>query len=632
MRLRKIGAARVLGATLHVGDRRVDLPVADGADDTVTIRGSLDMPDAEHWWPHTHGSPVLHDASISLRMAAGGDVDVSLGPVGFRRIDIDRSDNGFTLFVNGERIFCRGACWSTPDIVSLGATAGAYRHWLTLARDAGMNMIRVGGTMVYESDDFFDLCDELGILVWQDFMFANMEYPASDAAFVEGVSVEAESNLARLRRHPSLAVLCGNSEVEQQAAMLGLDAAMWSNAIFQDVLPARAAAMAPGVPYVPSTPTGGALPFHVDSGVAHYYGVGAYLRPLEDARRSNVRFTSECLGFSNVPDQRAVDMLLPAGESPFHHPTWKARVPRDHGTGWDFEDVRDHYLNLLCGVDPMALRYAEMDRYLALSRVVTGEIMARTVSEWRRAGSTCDGALIWFFQDLWLGAGWGLVDSTGRPKPAYHIVRRAMQPVMLALTDEGVNGLYAQVANDTGRAVNADLHVALLRGGATVTATASSRVTVPARGAAAFGLDAILGRFHDVAYAHKFGPPGHDVAVATLFDETGDRLAVACHFIGGLPTARTDDPILAGGASSIDERTIELTLRATRFAAFIALDCGDFLPEDNYFHMVAGEERRVRARCAVPGKRPEVFAQPLNGFEAVRIAYVATAAGEMVSA
>ncbi len=123
-------------------------------------------------------------------------------------------------------------------------------------------MIRVGGTMTYESDDFFALCDELGILVWHDFMFANMDYPIADPSFRQSVELEADQFLARVQSHPSLAVLCGASEVAQQAAMLGLPAALWSSPLYDDILPGIAKARCPDVPFVAQSPEGGDLPFH----------------------------------------------------------------------------------------------------------------------------------------------------------------------------------------------------------------------------------------------------------------------------------------------------------------------------------------------------------------------------------
>jgi beta-mannosidase len=619
--LSSLDGTAVRAAEIVVGEWRGALNVTSDASG-VRLAGSLDCPRAERWWPHTHGTPTLYGARLEIATDSG-TVVVDLGSVAFRHVELDLANDGFAFVVNGERVFCRGASWTTSDITSLGGTESAYRHWLTLARDAGMNMIRIGGTMVYEADCFYDLCDELGIMVWQDFMFANMDYPAGDASFVVAVRDEAEAVVARLRRHPSVVLYCGNSEVEQQAAMLGLEPALWSNTIFRELLPATCQAGAPGVPYWPASPSGGALPFHADDGVAHYYGVGAYLRPLDDARRSNVRFTSECLGFSNIPEPEGVDALLPNGEAPFHHPRWKARVPRDHGTGWDFEDVRDHYLRELFGVDPMRLRSADRERYLALSRVVSGEVMARTIGEWRRGASTCNGALLWFLQDLWLGAGWGVIDSVGRPKAAYYAVKRAMQPVAVAITDEGANGLRVSVANDRAQPLDAELSIALVRGASTIVANATSELSVPARGTAAIDFDALLGRFYDPAYAYRFGPPGHDVAVATLRGARGELLGEAFHFPLGLPNAVAEDAGLVCEARAIPSGGVEITLSAERFVQSVYLDCGEFRPDDNYFHIAPGARRTVIARAARPDAAFNGFAQPLNAREGVRIALVA---------
>ena len=166
--------------------------------DPHTLHGSLRVPDVDLWWPHTHGTPTLHAVRAGV-----GEARIDLGRTGFRTIAREPGPR-FALRINGERVFCRGACWSSADIVSLPGTRDAYAPWLALMVEAGMNMVRVGGTMAYESPAFFDLCDELGLLVWQDFMFANFDYPA-DEAFLDAARQEAAQLLDRVQASPSLA-------------------------------------------------------------------------------------------------------------------------------------------------------------------------------------------------------------------------------------------------------------------------------------------------------------------------------------------------------------------------------------------------------------------------------------------
>ncbi len=397
-------AAEPARIVLRVGDAEAAMdcqPAADG----WSLSGELKIGSAPLWWPHTHGEPALLPCELLVEGDAGSD-RIDCGKIGFRRLDV-LAEGGLAVHVNGQAVYCRGACWTVADLLSPTADEAVLRRDLQLARDAGINMLRVGGTMTYESDAFYRLCDELGILVWQDFMFANMDYPVADAAFHENILAEATGQLQRMARHPSVVVYCGNSEIEQQASMLGLTRELWSNDWFGRELPELCARFHPGTHYVPSTPTGGALPFHVNSGVTHYYGLGAYLRPVVELRKADVRFTSECLGFANIPEPQTIFALTGGSNPVLHDPTWKRRVPRDGGAGWDFDDVRDHYLRELYGVDPVQLRSWNMPRYLQLSRAVSGEVMALAFAEWRSAHSHNQGGLVWFFKDLWPGAAGG---------------------------------------------------------------------------------------------------------------------------------------------------------------------------------------------------------------------------------
>ncbi|HEX3096615.1 MAG TPA: glycoside hydrolase family 2 protein [Usitatibacter sp.] len=587
--LRMLEGLRVEEARIRVGEAVFPLAIEESG--RTRLHGDLSIAHAPLWWPHTHGAPRLVDCRIEARIE-GRWIGIDAGRVGFRRLVLDQAGGRIQFRVNGVPVFCRGACWTPLDIVSLGADAGALRAALERLRDAGANMLRIPGNSVYESDAFYSLCDELGILVWQDFMFANMDYPARDAAFMADVEKEARGVLERLHRHPCIAVYCGGSEVAQQAAMLGLPAAQWSNDLFTVLLPSLCAEIHPGIPYFPSTPWGGALPFHPDTSIAHYYGVGAYRRPLTDARLARVKFAAECLAFSHVPDAATSALVTGSPIPPPHDPRWKARQPRDPGAGWDFEDVRDHYLRELFGRDPEELRSRDLARYHALSRVVPGELMRRVYAEWRSPGSGCGGALIWLHRDFLPGAGWGIVDATGRPKASYWYLRRAWAPRSVHLTDEGLNGLAIHVVNEADEALAATVEVEMLRGDGVAVDRARHGVLVPPRGALTLNAEAMVGYFADSAAAYRFGPPRHEVIVARLQDVEGRTLSEDFHFPAGMDLP-VRYPQVRGQARREADGRVTVTLSSDAFIQAASLTCEGYVPDDNYFHLAPGHEKRV---------------------------------------
>lgn len=608
------GAASVRAAELHLAHGgRTHVAALGLADGGARCHGRLDIDDVAAWWPHTHGEPALYEARLRLQRRDGAPLDVPLGRVGFRRIELDCSDGGFALRVNGVPVFCRGACWTPLDAVGFDAAPAAYAEALAGAREAGMNMLRVAGTMVYEPAAFFDACDAAGVLVWQEFMFANMDFPADDPGFVASVQAEARQQLALWQGHACIAVVCGNSEVEQQAAMWGAPREHWQPALFHEVLPALVHEALPGVPYWPSSAHGGAFPHQADHGTTSYYGVGAYLRGLDDARRAGLRFATECLAFANVPDAEALARMPGGLALRAHHPAWKARAPRDLGAGWDFEDVRDHYVREFFGVDSMRCRYAGHERYLALSRAAVAEAMGRAFDEWRRPGSRCGGALVWFLRDLWAGAGWGVLDEKGAPKSAWHALRRAFQPVALSLTDEGGNGLYAHLVNDRAEPLDAVLRVSLYGADDQLVACRELPLRAAAHGGTSVSLLAAFDGFLDLSHAYRFGPPPAALVHAELVGHADEPGAEAFFFPGPPADPPAHDLGLAAAFVTEPGLVPVLEVSSRRAARWVDIAVPGHRAGDSFFHLAPGQVRRIALvpQAGAGSLRAEVSA--LNG-------------------
>ncbi len=572
--------------TLAVGDAAVTVPIRL-AQDRAVAEGTAVLERVERWWPHTHGDQPLYPVTARV-----GRDEIDLGAVGFRTVEVDTADGGFELAVNGVPVFCRGACWYPPDPVSFTASGDEVVATLELARRAGMNMLRVPGGTAYEDERFFHACDRLGLMVWQDTMLAFLD-PPDDDAFVGAVADEVTTVYGALSAHPSLAVLCGGQELEEQPAMLGLDRERWEVPLVSKVVAERAATLAPGVPYVTSSPSGGPLPFRPDHGVSHYTGVGVFARGLDDLRRAAPRFVSEGLAFSIPPEPTTVERYCGGARRAGHDPSWKRAVHHDTGGSWDLEDVRDHYVRRLFDVDASMLRRTDPERALDLGRAAVAHVLGEAMSEWRRGGSRCAGLLLVALRDLRMGAGWGVLDARGRPKAPWFAFARGAAPVAVLLTDEGLNGLGVHLVNDTAEPVRGELTVELATARHRVE-SGTCRVEVPARGAAELSADALFTGFRDLAYAYRFGPRTYELVTATLVDDRGHRIASAAFLPGGLVRPREEDVGLSAelhneGPSGGDRAPWSLTVSARAFAQFVSIDAPGFVPGDSWFHLAPGE-------------------------------------------
>ena len=575
---------------IHCGAAAGELDVTIGG---VTERlpaggGTVRVPGPELWWPHTHGDPVLH--AIHIRAEAAE----TQRSVGFRQLThaADVESDGLDLHVNGVPVFSRGAVWTPTPPDELRAT-------LERARDAGLNLIRVVGTMVYEDAAFHDACDELGLLVWQDLMFANMDYPFADDGFAALAEQEVRQALHEVAGRPSLALICGNSEIEQQVAMLGLPPSLGRDEFFASTVPDLVRSLGIDAAYIPSAPAGGVLPFRTDRGVANYFGVGAYLRDVVDVRRACVRFASECLAFANVPNED------PASRS--------AGVMRDVGADWDFADVRDHYLRVLHDTGPADADYWERSRH------VTGELMSNVFGEWRRGASESTGGIVLWLRDLAPGAGWGVLDNAGRPKLAWHYLRRTLAPVAVWLVDEGLNGVSVHVANDTREPVTATLRLALYRDEETLVGLSEEPLVLAPHSSWERDAEGLLGRFVDIGFAYRFGEPQQDTVVATL-EREGQLVSQAFFYpVHGPPVRRTTGELgltvtahpAAGGA--------EVTLTSRRLVRGVRLQAPGLEALEDGLDLEPGRGRSITLK-PIDAEPRIVSIRALNLSETLEIA------------
>ncbi|GAA1460023.1 glycoside hydrolase family 2 protein [Williamsia maris] len=554
---------------------------------------SLTVAEPQLWWPNGYGPQPLYRMTLTL-----GDTAV-IRTVAFRTLGADRAGGGFRVVVNDTRIFCRGAVWTAVDGVGTHADTDLVRARLATLADAGATMVRLPGGLLYEGSAFWEACAHLGLLVWQDAMVATFDPPADLDATTR---LELETVLAQVGGNPSMAVVSGGSETVQQPVMLGLPASERSLPLIETVL--SAAAIDAGIPYVESSPSAPAdtddFPLRADTGISHWFGVGGYRRPIHDVVTSGVRFAAEALAFAIPPSPAAVERHFGSALVAGHDPVWKAGVPRDRGSSWDFEDVRDVYVEEVFGVDPAAVRGRDPERYLQLGRIAVGEAMSRCFTQWRN-DPACGGALVLAASDLAPGAGWGLIDVDGEAKLPLAMVARTWASVALFVRDGGLDGVLVDAVNDGPSPLVGQITLYAARDGGAMVASGTRAVSIPARGSISLRDSEITGVFRDLSDAYRFGPRTADAVEAVLTVGSEVRAREVLCVRPGAPTTSADPPTasaypVAGGW--------ELEITASVALRWVEIDCKDFVPGDNVFHLVPGRPYRVALRSDDADRTP----------------------------
>lgn len=396
------------------------------------------IPKAKWWWPNGHGEPYLYEDSVELMVNYKTRATQSF-KYGIRKIELinepDSMGTSFFFKVNGKPIFVKGANYVPQDMLLPRVTDHQYRTLLGKAKDANMNMLRVWGGGIYEKDIFYDLCDSLGLMVWQDFMFAGSMYP-SDTNFLTNVNKEAEDQITRLRNHPSLAIWCGNNEVEvawnnwgwqRQYGYSQQDSTeIWNTyqRIFEEIIPNQINELDSSRPYTSSSPISNwGTEENFNHATMHYWGVWHGKQPFENFNTNVGRFMVE-YGFQSFPEMSTLRNVMADSSLHLLSKAMQNRQKSYIGNGLIEQHIKTHFW-----------QPRNFEEFVELSQK-TQEIALKTaIMAHRSSGGHCMGTLFWQLNDCWPGPSWSVIDYYGKEKVAFETVRELYQRVSL-LRDE----------------------------------------------------------------------------------------------------------------------------------------------------------------------------------------------------
>lgn len=568
----------------------VNVTAPDGCQFSLPANTESQIENAKLWWPNGFGEQNLYTFNVELR-ENGQVVDSDLKRIGLRELKLIREKDewgeSFCHEVNGIRFFAMGADYIPEDNILARYSKERTYNLIKQCRDCNFNAIRVWGGGIYPHDYFFDACDEYGLVVFNDLMFACMVVP-DYRSMIDNIEAEIRENLVRLRHHASIAVISGNNEIEEgEEYWWNFEGKTQRKAsylkIFEKMIPEIIRDVCPYIPYVPSSPSsfGSFLdPRNENYGDCHYWEVWHSGKPYSEYRNHYFRYLSE-FGFESFPSEKTVDTFtLPEDRNIF------SRIMELH--------QRCHGANkkILTYLADTFKYPTEFGTLLYASQLLQAEAIKYGVEHLRRNRGRCMGALYWQLNDIWPVASWSSIDYFGRYKALQYVAKRFFAPVMISCCEIGETATRPfvvmepdfydfstqarlSVVNETTNPISGTVNWELRCADSKILQSGSENITVPALSSVwLHNMD-----FNKTDVENNYLSFSFDVGGTTVSEGTV-LFTVPKHFNFVNPNLRYE---INGN---------EITVYADAYAKYVEIDSpdSDFILSDNYFDMNAGSK------------------------------------------
>lgn len=547
----------------HVGGVSAEASIAPG-ETTAVVR--LEVPDAQLWWPVGHGEQHLYGLTVELH-TEDEQLDTYERRIGFRTVTVDQTDGRFTFVVNGREIFVKGANWIPDDHLLTRITRERLERRIDQAVGAHINLLRIWGGGIYETEDFYDVCDERGVMVWQDFLLACAAYSEDEVLWAE-IEAEARENVTRLTPHASLVLYNGSNENvwgwhdwgwREAAEHTGL--ADWGLRYYEELFPAVLAELDPTRVYTPSSPFS-AFPYRddvhpnsPDQGTVHEWDVWNR-RDYAHYRDYVPRFCSE-FGFQGPATWATMKRALPPEAFDQDSPIWLLHQKAEDGNGKLNRGFAPH----LPGTD-------DFEMWHWITSLNQARAIRYGIEHYRSWWPRCAGAIVWQLNDCWPVTSWAAIDGDERLKPLYFALRAAYEPRLLTFQPRGAGGgvdpegdVALVAVNDTDEQWSETLTFTRLTLDGTELAVATAHLLVEPRSALTLEVPAHV-RTPDDATA--------EVLVADAgYPGDGDHVRGLWTFAEDKELAYETEPFTASAAATEDGH--EVTVRASGFVRDLTL-------------------------------------------------------------